>query len=165
MAVDPRIVLDEVLKARAGEIEQREAIIRVALGLPLVACHPAYLRQIFDNVLANALKYARPGAPPVVEVAASTTRQTVCFSVRDQGIGIPGEQRERVFQPFVRLRRVDVPGSGIGLAIVQRIVELYGGHVWIETPEGGGCEVKFTLPWINLESDEMARSVGEESAT
>lgn len=165
MAVDPRIVIDEVLKARAGEIEQRQAIIRVAPGLPLVACHPAYLRQIFDNVLANALKYARPGEPPVVELAASTTRQTVCFSVRDEGIGIPGEQRERVFQPFVRLRRVDVPGSGIGLAIVQRIVELYGGHVWIETPEGGGCEVKFTLPWINLESDELARPVGEESTS
>jgi two-component system sensor histidine kinase VicK len=77
----------------------------------------------------------------------------VCIAVHDDGIGIPMEQRLRVFQPFVRLRSIDTPGSGIGLAIIQRIVTLYGGHVWIEGEEGQGCTVKFTLPWLRSDLD------------
>ena len=77
----------------------------------------------------------------------------VCIAVQDRGIGIPLEQRKRVFQPFVRLRPTDSPGSGIGLAIVQRILALYGGQVWIEGEEGEGCTVKFTLPWLR---DDLA---------
>jgi signal transduction histidine kinase len=72
----------------------------------------------------------------------------VCIAIQDHGIGIPIEQRLRVFQPFVRLRPTGTPGSGIGLAIVQRIVTLYGGQVWIEGEDGEGCTVKFTLPWL-----------------
>jgi signal transduction histidine kinase len=58
------------------------------------------------------------------------------------------EHRLRVFQPFVRLGQSDAPGSGIGLSIVQRIVALYGGQVWIDGEEGEGCIVRFTLPWL-----------------
>jgi signal transduction histidine kinase len=72
----------------------------------------------------------------------------VCIAVQDLGMGIPMEHRQRVFQPFVRLHPSDTRGSGIGLSIVQRIVALYGGHVWIEGEEGKGCTVKFTLPWL-----------------
>lgn len=148
-AVDPQMVLDEVLKARAGEIEQRQAVIHIEPGLPLIACHQAYLRQIFDNVIANALKYARPGEPPVISIASQSDAHLVRFSVRDHGIGIPVEQRERVWRPFVRLRQVESDGSGIGLAIVQRIVEWYGGRVWIDAAEGGGTVVWFTLPGLH----------------
>lgn len=70
----------------------------------------------------------------------------VAFSVEDRGIGIPSTQRIRVFQPFVRLLMSDTAGDGIGLTIVQRIVELYGGTVWIEGAEGPGCTVQFTVP-------------------
>ena len=70
----------------------------------------------------------------------------VAFSVEDQGIGIPSTQRTRVFQPFVRLLMSEAGGSGIGLTIIQRIVELYGGKVWIEGAEGLGCTVLFTVP-------------------
>lgn len=77
----------------------------------------------------------------------------VCIAVEDHGIGIPMDQRLRVFQPFVRLRPTDTPGSGIGLAIVQRIITLYGGQVWIEGEEGQGCTVKFTLPWLGTDLD------------
>lgn len=70
----------------------------------------------------------------------------VAFSVEDQGIGIPSTQRIRVFQPFVRLLMSGAAGSGIGLTIIQRIVELYGGKVWIDEAEGPGCTVLFTVP-------------------
>jgi signal transduction histidine kinase/CHASE3 domain sensor protein len=147
-AVDPRLVIDDVLKAWAGEIERLRATIQVEPGFPLVACHGAYLRQIFDNLLSNALKYARPGEPPALTISAQTGKHMVCFSVCDRGIGIPADHRSRVFQPFVRLGQAEAPGSGIGLAIVQRIVTLYGGQVWIEGAEGEGCTVKFTVPWL-----------------
>jgi len=148
-AVDPRLVLDGVLKSYAGEIERLGATVHVEPGFPLVACHGAYLRQIFDNLVSNALKYPRQGEPPVLSITSTTGRHMVCIAVQDHGIGIPLEQRQRVFQPFVRLQPSDTRGSGIGLAIVQRIVALYGGQVWIEGEEGEGCTVKFTLPWLH----------------
>ncbi len=155
-AVDPRIVIDDVLKAQAGEIEQLHATVHVDSGFPLVACHGAYLRQIFDNLISNALKYARPGESPSLTISSQTGKHMVCFTVRDQGVGIPEDQRARVFQPFVRLEQTPASGSGIGLAIVQRIVELYGGRVWIEGAVGEGCTVKFTIPWLNQEPGPAA---------
>jgi signal transduction histidine kinase len=142
------LILDGVLKTYAGEIERLGATVNLQLGFPLVACHAAYLRQIFDNLVSNALKFPRPGEPPVIDITSTTGQHMVCFTVQDHGIGIPLEQRQRVFQPFVRLHPCRTPGSGIGLAIVQRIVALYDGQVWIEGEEGEGCTVKFTLPWL-----------------
>lgn len=154
-AVAPSLVLQDVLKAQAEDIERSGATVHVDPWFPLVACHGAYLRQVFDNVVSNALKYARPGEPPVLTISSTTTHNMVCFSVRDRGIGIPPDQRSRVFQPFVRLKQAEAAGSGIGLAIVQRIVELYGGRVWIEGDEGEGCTVKFTLPWLREEGSTV----------
>jgi signal transduction histidine kinase/CHASE3 domain sensor protein len=153
-AVDPRLVLEGVLKSYAGEIERLRATVHVEPGFPLVACHEAYLRQVLDNLVSNALKYPQPGESPVLRITSTTGKHMVCFAVEDGGIGIPIEQRLRVFQPFVRLRPNDTSGSGIGLAIVQRIVSLYGGQVWIEGQEGEGCTVKFTLPWLRSDLAE-----------
>lgn len=158
-AVDPRLVIDDVLKALAGEIDGLQATIHVEPGFPLVACHGAYLRQVFDNLVSNALKYAKPGVPPELTISSQTGKDKVCFAVQDRGIGIPRDQRSRVFQPFVRLGQTAAQGSGIGLAIVQRIVELYGGRVWIEGAEGEGCTVKFTLPWLSQESGATGHAV------
>jgi signal transduction histidine kinase/CHASE3 domain sensor protein len=145
-AVDPTAIIGEVLKARAGEIERLRAVVHVEPGLPLVACHGDYLRQIFDNLVSNALKFTRAGESPVVRISGRVQGPMVAFSVEDHGIGIPSTQRTRVFQPFVRLLVLEAAGSGIGLTIIQRIVELYGGKVWIDGPEGPGCTVQFTVP-------------------
>lgn len=145
-AVDPLLVLNEVLKAFAVEIERSRAEVRVQPRLPMVACHGTYLRQVLDNLISNALKYARPGEAPSVSITYEEQGHLVCFAVCDKGIGIPRDQRMRVFEPFVRLRRSEAAGSGIGLTIVRRIVELYGGQVWIEEAELQGCTVKFTMP-------------------
>jgi len=147
-AVDPMLIVGEVLKGQAGDIERLRATVRIEAALPLVACHGAYLRQVFENLISNALKYSRPGEPPCITISSRIDNQSVCFSVADCGIGIPEEQRSRVFLPFVRLAQSNATGSGIGLTIVQRIVELYGGQAWIEGVAGEGCSVKFTLPWF-----------------
>lgn len=145
-AVDPTAIIGEVLSARADEIGRLRAVVQVELGLPLVACHGAYLRQIFDNLISNALKFTQAGEPPLVKISGRVEGPMVAFSVEDHGIGIPSTQRSRVFQPFVRLLMTEAPGDGIGLTIIQRIVELYGGKVWIDGVEGSGCTVQFTVP-------------------
>jgi signal transduction histidine kinase/CHASE3 domain sensor protein len=152
-AVDPNLVIGEVLKGHAGAIERSRATIRIESGLPLVACHGAYLRQVFDNLMSNALKYTCPGKPPLITVSHRIENHMACFSVTDRGLGIPKEQRARVFQPFVRLLTAEATGSGIGLTIVHRIVELYGGRVWIEGNAHEGCTVKFTVPWLRDEGN------------
>ena len=136
------------------KFERLGATVHVEPGFPLVACHGAYLRQILDNLVSNALKYPSPGEPPAIADHVDDGQHMVCISVQDRGIGIPIEQRLRVFQPFVRLRPTDTPGSGIGLSIVQRIVALYRGQVWIEGEEGHGCTVRFTLPWLRGDLEE-----------
>jgi len=145
-AINPHTIIGEVLKARAGEIERLRAVVYVEPGLPLVACHGAYLRQVFDNLISNALKFTREGESPMVRISGRGHGPMVVFSVEDHGIGIPSTQRARVFQPFVRLLMSEAPGNGIGLTIIQRIVELYGGTVWIDGAEGAGCIVQFTVP-------------------
>ena len=82
----------------------------------------------------------------MVKISGRVQGPMVVFSVEDHGIGIPSTQRTRVFQPFVRLLTSDAAGNGIGLTIIQRIVELYGGKVWIDGAEGPGCTVQFTVP-------------------
>lgn len=160
VAVDPGAVLADIVKSRAEEIERRRATIQVASDLPLVACHSAYLRQVFDNLVSNALKFARPGQNPRVCIEGVVEGQRVCFTVADDGIGIPPDQRERVFHPFVRLRSSEAPGSGIGLSIVRRIVELYEGKIWIEDARQGGCAVKFTVPWFAEEGGLFTGPLG-----
>ncbi len=160
-AVDPTAIIGEVLKARAGEIERLRAVVHVEPGLPLVACHGAYLRQIFDNLVSNALKFTRAGEPPVVRISGRVQGPMVAFSVEDHGIGIPSTQRTRVFQPFVRLLTSEAAGSGIGLTIIQRIVDLYGGKVWIDGAEGLGCTVQFTVP--SFQEHEGASNAGMQA--
>jgi signal transduction histidine kinase len=80
------------------------------------------------------------------------------FVVEDHGIGIPSTQRTRVFQPFVRLLMSEAAGSGIGLTIIKRIVEMYGGKVWIDGAEGPGCTVQFTVP--SIQKPERALNAG-----
>jgi signal transduction histidine kinase len=146
--VDPAIVLDDVLKARAGELQHRGARVVVEAEFSQIACHRAYLRQIFDNLISNAIKFS--GDRPDFEIRVMTAREAdrLCISVNDNGVGIPPLLRERVFEPFFRLNPGGTKGSGIGLSIVKRIVELYGGRVTIDGNDRGGCSVRFTLPLL-----------------
>ncbi|MDE3018133.1 MAG: CHASE3 domain-containing protein [Nitrospirota bacterium] len=152
-AVDPAIVIGDVLKQRAGELERQQIKVQTASDLPKVGCHRDYLRQVFDNLIANAIKYANGTPHPEIRVTAQRRQAMASFSVSDNGPGIAPALRDRVFEPFVRLRPDSTKGSGIGLTIVKRIVEMYGGQVWVEPQERPGCTVTFTLPLIG-ELDE-----------
>lgn len=160
-AVDPAVLLNEVVKAWAGELERRHVRVQMDPRFPMVACHRAYLRQVFDNLISNAVKFSGNRSDPMVRITAERTGEHVEFSVTDNGVGIPPEQRERVFEAFVRLSPSSGKGSGIGLTIVKRLVELYGGKVWIESNEPTGCIVRFTLPALGELSRGRASAMVE----
>jgi chemotaxis family two-component system sensor kinase Cph1 len=104
------------------------------------------LVQVFQNLIGNALKF-RGASAPVIRVSAEKKRREWIFSVSDNGIGIAPEHAEIIFVIFKRLHtRAEYPGSGIGLAICQKIVERHGGRIWVESEPGKGSSFKFALP-------------------
>jgi len=159
-AVDPALIVREVLKARGDEVERARVQVEVDPDLPLVACHRAYLHQIFDNLISNAVKFSAAAPAPVLRIAAERQEDRILFSISDNGPGIPPAFRERVFEPFVRLQPDTAKGSGIGLSIVRRIVELYGGKAWIESNEPAGCRVRVSLPALG----DLVRAPGASHA-
>jgi light-regulated signal transduction histidine kinase (bacteriophytochrome) len=119
----------------------------------------AHLQQVFQNLLSNALKY-RKEDPPEIHVSATHEGAAWRFSIRDNGIGIDPAYKEKIFGVFKRLHRdQNYKGTGIGLAICQRVVESYGGRIWVESSAGNGATFYFTAPAV-----PRARSAAAESS-
>jgi signal transduction histidine kinase len=143
-AVDTRETVDETLRALAATVEDAGAEVRVA-ELPVVSGDPTQIGQLFQNLIANALKF-RGEEAPVVEVVAEPDELGWRFTVSGNGIGIAPEHGERIFKMFQRLHTRDAyEGTGIGLTICRRIVERHGGRLWAEPNPGGGTRFVFTL--------------------
>ena len=115
-------------------------------GLPTVAADASQLRQLFQNLIGNAIKFRGSDAPHIV-IDATKDRKAWKFAVRDNGIGIKPEYHERVFVVFQRLHtRNKFPGNGIGLAICKRVIERHRGEIWVESNPGHGSVFYFTIP-------------------
>jgi light-regulated signal transduction histidine kinase (bacteriophytochrome) len=114
--------------------------------LPTVMAEATPMALLFQNLISNALKYHRPGEPPRVHFSAQRSANAWRFSVADNDIGIEAEYLEHIFAPFKRLHGSEYVGSGIGLAICQKIVERYGGRIWAESQHGQGSTFRFTIP-------------------
>jgi light-regulated signal transduction histidine kinase (bacteriophytochrome) len=143
--LDARAVLTEVLFILKARIEESAAVINVD-QLPTVAMHRSHLSLLFQNLIGNALKY-RGKAAPRVHVSAIQRNGSWVFSVTDNGIGIQPKYRTLVFGLFKRLHSRDkYPGSGVGLAICQRIIEQYGGSIWVDAAPEGGSIFSFSIP-------------------
>ena len=143
--VDPATALAEAVTRLELRIAETGAEISIG-PMPVVLADPSQLAQVFQNLIGNALTF-RSDKTPRIRVEAAEEEGAVRFSVADNGIGIAPEYHDRIFQMFQRLHTRDrYPGSGIGLAIVQRIVERHGGRVWLESAEGEGSTFFFTLP-------------------
>ncbi|MHB8736368.1 MAG: sensor histidine kinase, partial [Terriglobales bacterium] len=117
-------------------------------GLPQVIAEPGKLVQLFQNLVANAIKFHGTAAP-VIAVEAEFAKGHWQFAVRDNGIGFEPKYAERIFTIFEQLHgRGEHPGTGIGLAICKKIVEQFGGHIWAESQPGIGTTFYFTLPAV-----------------
>ena len=130
----------------AETIAERGAIVEIAPDLPVVFGDRERLLEVYQNLIENAVKHAGEAAAPRVEIGWRRGGGAPVFYVRDRGVGIDPRYHEKVFGLFERLDAA-AEGTGVGLALVKRIVEVHGGRVWVESEgEGRGSTFCFTLP-------------------
>jgi len=141
--VESSAALQTALSNLHGAIESNGAKVTCD-ELPHIMANDAELVRLFQNLVGNAIKYRSERAPEV-HVAATKNGQEWIFEVRDNGIGIPAHDQERIFGVFQRLHGKELPGSGIGLATCAKIVEHHGGRIWVESEVGVGSTFKFTI--------------------
>ncbi len=143
--VDLEEIVDLTLADLARRIEENDARIDVG-DLPTVRADPNQLEMVFQNLVANAIKY-RDDDPPEIEIDAERTDDAWQLRVADNGIGIDPAYSDQIFEIFERLHgQEEYPGTGIGLALCQKIVRAHGGDIWVESEAGSGSTFYFTLP-------------------
>jgi PAS domain S-box-containing protein len=143
--VDLRLLVDDLLDTLTPQIEAAGAEVEVG-PLPTVLGVEGELARVFQNLLANALKF-RGEAPPVINVCAARAPREWTLTVADNGPGVSERNRERIFELFARGQADgEAPGTGLGLAVCRKVVELHGGRIWVEPAPGGGSAFRLTLP-------------------
>ena len=145
--VDLETVLEDVLTDLEVKIRERRAEIE-SEPLPVVRGDASQLRQVFQNVLENAIQYSED--VPRVEISVRRRGDWWQVTIEDEGIGIDPDSADRIFQVFQRLHnREEYDGTGIGLALAERIVERHGGEIWVDSEPGEGSAFSFTLPAVD----------------
>ncbi|MEA2449721.1 MAG: hypothetical protein QOG63_1653 [Thermoleophilaceae bacterium] len=143
--VDTGHLVSEVLDLLAAPIEEAGANVTVGAELPVLRGDPGSLRQVFQNLIGNAVKFSEN--QPEVRISAEPQDGFWCFSVADNGIGMDPVEARDIFEPFHRLHGDGTyAGTGIGLAVCERIVEHHGGRIWADSEVGHGSTFRFTLP-------------------
>ena len=148
--VDLNSVIETVQLNLKASIDDSGAVI-TSDPLPVITAHATHAVALFQNLIGNAIKY-RSEEPPRVHISVREAEGELRFAVRDNGIGIAREYHETIFVAFKRLHARQIPGAGIGLAICQRVLERYGGRIWVESEVGRGATFHFVLPNIAVQS-------------
>lgn len=148
--VDCNRLVDDVVRDLAPAIADSDGSV-TRDDLPRIAADSTQLRQLFQNLIANGIKFRRPAESPHVHVTATRRDESAwVFGVADNGIGIEPQYVDRIFALFQRLHSRDqYPGTGIGLAICKKIVERHGGAIWLDSEPGRGTTFWFSLPSAN----------------
>lgn len=142
---DCRAVVEQAVRNLQAAVEESGAVVNCN-GLPMVMADPSQLTQVFQNLIANAIKF-HGSEKPVIQIDAEQKDHEWVFAVSDNGMGIPAESWRDIFVIFRRLHtRAEYAGTGIGLAICKKIIERHGGKLWIEAQAKPGCRFRFTLP-------------------
>ena len=148
--VDCKKLINEVIADLESMIHTSNAIIKVT-EMPQLNIYETEIRQVFQNLITNAIKFQKKGAQPEIQIRAEKTGEKWKFSVSDNGIGIDPIYFERVFDVFQRLHTDEVyEGNGIGLSNCKKIVQLHDGEIWVESIPGQGSTFYFTIPNIIL---------------
>lgn len=143
-AIDTAEALDDALKNLQTAVEDSGAKVETHKLLPVHA-HRVAVTQIFQNLIGNAIKYTTDRRP-VVKISSVADGGFLKFAVQDNGPGIAERDYERIFTIFKRAHGADIPGAGVGLSICAKIVQGYGGKIWVESQKGEGSTFWFTLP-------------------
>ena len=144
--VDLNALVREVVSELAPEMENRQVELRID-ELPACQADPALLKQVLINLLSNALKYSRRRSPAIIQVGCQAIDGEPVYFVKDNGVGFNMRYVDKIFVVFQRMHSADeYEGSGVGLAIVQRIIQRHGGRVWAEAEVDQGATFYFTLP-------------------
>ena len=142
---DSEFVLNQVLSNLDLYIKENKATVSHD-SLPEVMADSTQLAQVFQNLIANGIKFHSEEAPKI-HISAEKKANEWVFSVQDNGIGIDPQYSEKIFEVFKRLhKKEEYPGTGIGLAVCKKIVERHGGRIWVESELGKGSTFYFTLP-------------------
>ena len=140
------IIVHEAVDLLAGPLAGRGARVEIAPDLPDVVVDHARIREVVVNLIENAVKFSGGQKEPLIRIGVDMTGKTPVFFVQDNGIGIDPRYLERIFNLFERLDQTS-PGTGVGLTITRRIIELHGGKIWAESEgPGKGTTFRFTLP-------------------
>ena len=143
--VDLNHILKDILAEFDLLIEQKQAQFRLQL-LPTIDAIPLQMTQLFSNLISNALKYTRPGTPPIITIACRPEDAEYYIDITDNGIGFAQEHAEQIFSIFKRLhRKTEYSGTGIGLAMCKRIVENHHGRIFAQSQPGQGATFHLTL--------------------
>ncbi|OIN60953.1 sensor histidine kinase [Arsenicibacter rosenii] len=146
--VDLNTLFEEIMDEQQEDIRDAGADIQVG-RLPVLEAHRTDLKQLFLNLLSNSIKYRRTGVTPVVSVQAEDAGDNWQIRISDNGIGIDARYYDRIFQLFQRLHgRNEFPGTGIGLATCKKVVEIYGGRIWLESKVNEGSTFYVVLPKV-----------------
>lgn len=146
----PRVVpfgdiIEEALKAADGLIKEKQVEVKIGNDLPVIYCDFSRIVQVVLNLITNAVKFMGEQKNPVIEIGVEFNRGVHAFFVRDNGMGIDPKNHERVFGLFDKLDK-NTDGTGLGLGIVKRIIEVHEGKVWLESELGKGSSFYFFLP-------------------
>jgi PAS domain S-box-containing protein len=146
--IDYQVAITSALSDLECKIEESGAEIRIDLDAPPLFAHRARLHQLFLNLIGNAIKFHRTGVPPVIEIRSRVEESQTVITITDNGIGFEDTDSAKIFQVFRRLHnRTEYPGTGIGLALCQRIVESYGGTIKASgrNHEGATFTIRFPI--------------------
>jgi PAS domain S-box-containing protein len=140
-------IVHEAIDRVRGRLDETNAVVEVQSQFPSVRCDRIRLVEVLQNLIENAIKYTKPNTTPRIEIGTNGLNENgqMVFHVRDNGMGIDPQYHERIFGLFNKLD-AQSEGTGIGLSLVKRIIEVHSGRVWVESEKGMGATFYFSLP-------------------
>ncbi len=159
-----RTLVDEVIADLEPDIGDRKVEWKVA-DLPYADCDAALIKQVFQNLLANAVKFTRPRERAMIEIGQEQHEGSSAVYIRDNGVGFSMKYADKLFGVFQRLHRAeDFEGTGIGLASVQRIIQKHGGRIWAEAELDKGATFYFTIGTVELNALKAKSAIAGDKA-
>ncbi len=143
--LDMNALIMNIVSSLEFQLKQKGVVLQID-DLPSCTGDEVLVTQVFSNLIDNAQKYLQPSRPGEIRISGTTTNEWVVYSITDNGVGIPQEQHARIFQVFHRLNPQEGEGEGLGLAIVQRIIDRHQGKIEVESLPGEGTTFHVSFP-------------------